>query len=87
LLCQADASPHRPWAGHGDNSPAANANQAGDADGASASAVSGQAETGIITIMVTTTIFQMQTEMQTQTEMVYLEQLELEKGDANWHYR
>jgi hypothetical protein len=37
--------------------------------------------------MVTTTIFQMQTQMQTQTEMVHLEQLELEKGDANWHYR
>lgn len=65
IACQADASPHRSWASHGDNSPAANANQAGDAD-------AGQAETGITTVMVTTTIFQIQTQMQTQTEMVRL---------------
>jgi hypothetical protein len=80
IVCQADASPHRPWANHGDNFPGANP---GDADPASASAVAGQVETGITTVMVTTTIFQ----MQTQTEMVHLKQLELQKAMLTGHYR
>jgi hypothetical protein len=42
--------------------------------------VGGQVETGITTIMVTTTIFQIQTQMQTQTEMVHLILLEVEKA-------
>ena len=81
IVCQANASPHRSWTNHGHNAPAANP---GDADPASASAVAGQGETGITTVMMTTTIFQIQTQMQTQTEMVHLKQLEFTKGDANW---
>src|SRR3954447_21022899 len=80
IACQADASPHRSWPSHGDNFPAANANESGHANTAAASTVGGQGETGITTIMVTTTIFQIQTHMQTQTEMVHLKQLEVEKA-------
>ena len=84
IMRQADASPHRSWAGNGNNSPFSR--QVGDAGGAGSSASVGPAQTEITTIIATTTIFQIQTQTQTQkqtqtqteTQMVRLKKSEWE---------